>query len=73
MEALGHDDEALVAQLQAVKYDPYNPILQKRLVVLYINRKRYADAENAMDRYLRTFPQDLFMRRMLALAKRQAR
>lgn len=72
MEGIGHSDEALVAQLQAVKHDPYNPILQKKLVVLYINRKDYPDAEEAMERYLRTFPQDLFMRRMLALAKRQS-
>lgn len=71
-QALGHLDQALQAQQQAVQHDPFNPVLQKRLIVLYIHQKQYGQATSALKQYVKTFPQDLFMRRMLALAERQS-
>ncbi len=71
MEGLGRSDEALVNQQLAVEHDPYNPILQKRLIVLYIHQKQFVRAKAAMKQYVKAFPQDLFMRRMLALADEQ--
>ena len=72
MEGLGRNGEALVYQQKAVMHDPYNPILQKRLIVLYIHQKEYVQAKGAIEQYVKTFPQDLFMRRMLAIADEQA-
>ena len=59
-------DEALAPMQKAVELDPFNPVLQKTLVLEYINLKQYANAQTAMEHYLRVFPQDDFMRRMLS-------
>jgi hypothetical protein len=69
LEKLGRTDQALTAQQSAVEQDPYNPILQKRLVLLLIHQKRYSEAEARMVDYLEIFPQDSFMRKMLGLAR----
>ncbi len=62
--------EDSVALLQrAISLDPFNPIMQKTLVVRLIQRKQYADAETALKHYLEIFPQDSFMRQMLARAQ----
>jgi hypothetical protein len=72
LEKLGRSDEALSAQQKAIQQDPYNPILQKRLALLFIQGKQYANARITIEHYLDTFPQDSFMRRMLARANGQA-
>jgi predicted Zn-dependent protease len=72
MQAPSKNDDAPKSQREAGQHDPYNPILQKRLIVLYIHRRQYADAENAMKKYVKAFPQDLLMRHMLALAEKQS-
>jgi hypothetical protein len=69
LEKLGRSDEALSAQQKAIEQDPYNPIVQKQLALLFIQRKQYVDAQATIEHYLETFPQDSFMRHMLALSK----
>jgi hypothetical protein len=69
LEKLGRSDEALSAQKKAIEQDPYNPVVQKRLALLFIQRKQYVDAQATIEHYLETFPQDSFMRHMLALSK----
>jgi hypothetical protein len=65
---LGRPQEALAYQEKAVALDPFNPVLQKSEIVSYINLKRYAEAKAALELYLKTFPQDSFMRQMLRRA-----
>jgi hypothetical protein len=67
-ERHGDADAALHAQQQAVRLDPWNPLLQKALIALLIRQKRYADASAALDRYMAAFPQDSFMRQLQAKA-----
>lgn len=69
LDKLGRSDEALSAQQKAIELDPYNPVLQKRLALLFIQRKQYVDARATIEHYLDNFPQDSFMRHMLALSK----
>ena len=71
LERLGRTDEALSAEQRAIEQDPYNPTSQKALVLLFIQRKQYTDAQAAMEQYLEIFPQDSFMRHLLALSKRE--
>ena len=52
--------------------DPFNPVTQKTLVVRLIQLKQYARAQTALEHYLEVFPQDSFMRQMLARAQGKA-
>ena len=63
---LGRGDDALAYLKRAVDSDPFNPVLQKTLILEYINLKRYPDARQAMEQYVKLFPSDAFMRGMLA-------
>jgi TolA-binding protein len=45
--------------------------MQKQLVVRLIQLKQYTNAEAALKHYLEVFPQDSFMRQMLARAEGQ--
>jgi hypothetical protein len=72
LEKLGRSDEALAEQQRAVAQDPYNPTLQRSLVLLLIRRKQYEDAQAAMSHYLDIFPQDAVMRKMLAASRGEA-
>jgi predicted Zn-dependent protease len=72
LEKLGRSDEALAEQQRAVNQDPYNPTLQRSLVLLLIYRKQYGDAQAAMRHYLEIFPQDALMQQMLAASKGEA-
>lgn len=69
LEKLGRGDEALAEQQKAVAQDPYNPSLQRSLILLLIHRKQCADAQAAMSHYLKIFPQDDVMQKMLAASK----
>ena len=69
LDGLGRKDEAVPLLAKAIEIDPFNPMLQKTLVLRYIQLKQYSAAEAAMEHYLETFPQDSFMRDMLARAK----
>jgi hypothetical protein len=59
-------DDALTYLKNGVELHPYDAVLQKTLIVQYINLKRYADARQAMEKYVICFPDDAFMRGMLA-------
>lgn len=71
LQKLGRSEEAVQLLAKAIAQDPFNPILQKRLIVSYISLRRYADAKAAMERYMEIFPQDSFMRQMMARAQAQ--
>ncbi len=71
-EALGKLDragEAVVVVKKAIDLDPFNSVLQRTLIVRLIQLKDYASAEAAMESYVERFPQDSFMREMLARAR----
>ena len=65
---LGRVDESIAALKSGIELDPFNPVLQKTLVVRLIEAKQHTEAKTALEHYLETFPQDAFMRRMLDLA-----
>lgn len=65
---LGRSDEALAALDRSVTLDPFNPRTQRTLVARLIELKQYERARSALEHYVRTFPQDAFMRQMLAKA-----
>ncbi len=66
---LGQTEEALPLVEKAVDLDPYNPVVRKMLVVRLIAEKQYTKAHQALQQYLEIFPQDDFMRQMLARAE----
>jgi Flp pilus assembly protein TadD len=65
---LGRTEEALPLLLKAIELDPFNPVLQKTLVLRYIQQKQYASAQAVLVHYLDVFPQDSFMRKLLNMA-----
>lgn len=69
MAKLGQAEQSLPLLEEAVRLDPFNPVLQKNLVVRLIQLKQYAKAQSALENYLQIFPQDTFMRQMLARAE----
>jgi hypothetical protein len=62
---LGQKNEAIASLEKAIELDSYNAVFQKKLVLLFIEGKQYAQAGAALERYVQTFPQDSFMRQML--------
>ncbi len=67
--ALGQAGEAVECARRAIALDPFGKDPQKALVARLIAAQRYDEAVAAMERYLELFPEDDFMRRMLAIAK----
>ncbi|HEX4320870.1 MAG TPA: hypothetical protein VHZ52_08210 [Acidobacteriaceae bacterium] len=65
----GNAAQAVYLAQKAVMLDPFNAPMQKTLVLRLINAKQYPEAEAAMEKYLQNFPEDDFMRKMLAIAK----
>ena len=65
----GRAAEAVAMAQKAVVLEPFNAPMQKTLVLRLINAKQYPEAEAAMEKYLENFPEDDFMRKMLAIAK----
>ncbi len=62
-------EEAIVSQKKAIELDPFVAAMQKTLVFRLINGKHYEEAVAAMEKYLSQFPEDDFMRKMLAIAR----
>ena len=50
--------------------DPYNAVIQKTLILQYINLKSYCRGAVLIKRYVETFPEDSFMRNILARVSR---
>lgn len=69
MEKSGKPAEALQFLEKAVALDPFNPVLRKTLIVRLIQQKQFASAQTSLRKYLEIFPQDFFMRQMLAQAE----
>ncbi len=65
---LGRSDEALAALDRSIALDPFNPFTQRTRVVQLIELRQYEKARTALEDYVRTFPQDGYMREMLARA-----
>lgn len=66
---LGQTEDALPLIQKAIDLDPFNPVTRKMLVVRLIETRQYAKAHEALEHYLEIFPQDDFMRTMLARAE----
>ncbi|MFZ0744707.1 MAG: hypothetical protein WAM85_09870 [Terracidiphilus sp.] len=69
MSHLGHTEEAIPLIEKSIELDPFNPVNRKMLVVRLIETKQYSRAHEALEDYLEIFPQDDFMRQMLARAE----
>lgn len=67
----GRKQEALDALNQAYALDPFNPQIQKARIGRLIDLKQYREALAAIEHYVDVFPQDEFMRKMLARARQQ--
>ena len=65
---LGQTEDALPLIEKAIELEPFNPVTRKMLVVRLIETRQYAKAHEALEHYLEIFPQDDFMRKMLARA-----
>ena len=73
-DALTHLDrknEAVVWLDKSIRLDPFNPFTQRTLIVRLIDLKLYARTRAALEHYVEVFPQDAFMRQMLAKARAQ--
>ena len=73
-DALTHLDrknEAVTWLDKSIQLDPFNPFTQRTLIVRLIDLKQYTRARAALERYVEVFPQDTFMRQMLAKARAQ--
>jgi hypothetical protein len=68
LSQLGRIDESIAALRSGVALDPFNPVLQKTLVLRLIQAKQHPEAKVALQHYVEAFPQDSFMRHMLELA-----
>jgi hypothetical protein len=66
---LGQTEEVQPLIEKAIALNPFDPSTQKMLVVHLIQTKQYAKAHEALAHYLEIFPQDDFMRQMLARAE----
>jgi hypothetical protein len=66
---LGQNEESLPPLEKAIQMDPFDPVMQKTLVVRLVQLKQYARAQTVLEQYLQIFPQDSFMREMLARAR----
>ena len=65
----GQEEEAIASARKAVELDPFVASMQKALISRLISGKHYDEAETVMEKYLQNFPEDDFMRKMLAIAK----
>jgi len=66
---LGQTDEVLALLEHSIDLDPFSPASRKMQIVRLIQLKQYDKAHEALQHYLEIFPQDDFMRRMLARAE----
>ena len=65
-DALGRTSDAVEYLKKAVEAGPYDTAMRKTLILEYIKIKRYAEARQAMEEYVSFFPEDAFMRGLLA-------
>jgi predicted CXXCH cytochrome family protein len=65
----GQAEQAIAYAKKAVELDPFVAPLQKTLISRLIAGKHYDEVEAAIVKYLEKFPEDDFMRKMLAMAR----
>ena len=64
----GRNEESIAWLDKSIELDPFNPFTQRSLIVELIHGKFYTRVRPALERYVRTFPQDEYGRRMLDAA-----
>ena len=64
----GQNEQAVTWLDKSIALDPFNPFTQRELIVELIHLKNFPRVREALERYVQTFPQDEYMRRMLAAA-----
>jgi hypothetical protein len=62
----GKAEEAVAVLERGIALEPFAPVLQKGLILRLIGLQRYDRARAAMEHYVETFPEDSFMRGLLA-------
>jgi hypothetical protein len=70
---LGRNLEAVAVLRKASEFDSFNAALKKTLIVQLIQVKDYANAKMELEDYVKRFPEDSFMRQMLARAQAAGR
>jgi tetratricopeptide (TPR) repeat protein len=65
----GKHEEAILSAKKAVLLEPFNPGIRKTLIYMLIEDKQYDQVEAEMEEYLKMFPEDDLMRKMLAIAR----
>jgi tetratricopeptide (TPR) repeat protein len=65
----GRPAEAIAILRKGIGVNPYSQRLYKALALVYISEKLYKDALDAMQKELEIFPEDAFMRMLLAKAR----
>jgi hypothetical protein len=63
---LGQTQDAIEYLKKGVALDPFNAVMLKTLILQYINAKSYSEARVLMQNYVEIFPEDGFMRGLLA-------
>jgi predicted Zn-dependent protease len=66
---LDRKSEAVAVLQKASELDPFNATLRKTLILQLIQTKDYLKAKIELEDYVKRFPQDAFMRQMLARAQ----
>lgn len=62
----GRQEEAVKTLLRGLELAPYAQVLHKSLALRYIQLKRYPEAKQTLERYVELFPEDDFVRGLLA-------
>ena len=64
----GRLEDAVAVLKQGIEMEPYAPEIRKSLALRYINLKQYPQAKETIRQYVELFPEDDFMRGLLAKA-----
>ncbi len=63
---LGRTQESIEYLKKGVELAPFDSVMQKTLILEYVNTKAYNEATILIKQYVETFPEDTFMRDILA-------
>ena len=66
----GRGQDSIEYLKKGIAMDPYNAVIQKTLILQYITLKAYSEATVLIKSYVETFPEDTFMRNILARVNR---
>jgi hypothetical protein len=68
----GRLEEAVTVLNRGIRMEPYVPSLYKSLALRYITLKQYPQAKETLERHMQLFPEDDFVRGLLAQVKGRA-